>query len=185
MIWFTSDLHFGHKQILSYCPRPWETLDQMHNGLIENWNDSVQEDDEVFILGDLALCGFQEFSEYCRALRGKKYLIKGNHDKYSNGQYNRLGIKVFHEVKMLIAGHTVRLSHYPYAPEWYRRPFVYKSELRFLERRPPRIAGEILLHGHTHTRYKRAGNRIHVGVDAWDYRPASAREIESLISKPV
>jgi calcineurin-like phosphoesterase family protein len=156
----------------------------MNEVLLYNWNKVVKPDDTVYIVGDLALCPFKEFESLGQQLNGIKYLIKGNHDSYSNGQYARIGITVFHEVKMKLAGNIVRLSHYPYALPWYRRPFAYKSELRNMDKRPPRIPGEFLIHGHTHTKYKRAGNRLHVGTDAWNYSPVAAYSLESLMSKP-
>lgn len=183
MIWFTSDLHFGHESVITYCNRPFESLGLMHAALVKNWNKCVQEKDTVYVLGDLALCSFKDFAPIASQLRGNKILIRGNHDHYSEGQYNKLGFQVYHEIKMKLAGNMVRLSHYPYALPWYKRPFAYKSELRFMDKRPPRIPGEILIHGHTHTKYRSIDNRIHVGVDAWGYRPVAATEIESLIGK--
>src|ERR1051326_188677 len=185
MIWFLSDLHIGHEAVIRYCNRPFANLDDMHRGLVANWNMAVRPSDTVFVLGDLALCPYREFEPIAKELHGdRKYLIRGNHDKYSEGQYARVGFTVFHEIQMKLAGHTIRLSHFPYALPWYRRPFAFKSELRFMDRRPPRIPGEFLLHGHTHTKQKMSPDgRIHVGVDAWDYKPVSAREIESLIGK--
>lgn len=182
MIWFTSDLHFGHAGVIRYCGRPFTTLEEMHEALIKNWNECVREGDTVYVLGDLALCPFRDFEPIAKRLKGRKILIRGNHDAYSEGQYARAGFTVYHELKMKLAGSIVRLSHYPYAMPWWKRPFAFKSELRFMEKRPPQIPGEFLLHGHTHMHYKRRGNMIHVGVDAW-HRPVSQREIESLIGK--
>lgn len=51
-IWFTSDTHFGHKNILRFCKRPWNTVEEMDEGLIQNWNKVVGKDDIVFHLGD-------------------------------------------------------------------------------------------------------------------------------------
>lgn len=181
--WFTSDLHFGHKGILDYCKRPFFSLDEMHEVLIRNWNASVSNEDTVFVCGDLALCPFRDFEPLAKRLNGRKYLIRGNHDGYSEGQYNKVGFEVFHEIKMKIAGNMVRLSHYPYALPWYKRLFAFKSELRFMDKRPPRVEGEVLLHGHTHTKYKQRDNRIHVGVDAWEFHPVSMRDVESLLGK--
>jgi calcineurin-like phosphoesterase family protein len=185
MIWFTSDPHFGHRQILTYSKRPFATLEEMHETLIKNWNECVRPNDTIYVLGDMALCSFKEFEPIAKRLNGIKYLIRGNHDHYSEGQYNKLGFTVLHEVKMKLAGHMVRLSHYPYALPWYKRPFAFKSELRYMERRPPKIEGEWLLHGHSHVKYKKADkeNRIHIGVDAFNFYPVSQREIESLMNK--
>ena len=53
-IWFTSDTHFGHKNILKFCKRPWDTVEEMVEGLIQNWNRVVGKDDLIFHLGDFA-----------------------------------------------------------------------------------------------------------------------------------
>jgi calcineurin-like phosphoesterase family protein len=183
MDWFTSDLHFGHEGVIRYCDRPFTNLEEMHETLVSRWNECIKPDDNVYVVGDMALCPFKEFEPIAKRLNGKKFLIRGNHDGYSNGQYERLGFKTFYELKMKIAGQMVRLSHYPYALPWYKRPFAYKSELRFMEKRPPKIKGEFLMHGHTHTKYRESQNRIHVGVDAWDFYPVSSREVESILNK--
>ena len=183
MIYFTSDPHFGHAGVIKYVNRPFKDVEEMNQTLIKRWNERVQPEDTIYVLGDMALCSFKEFEPIAKQLNGRKILIRGNHDSYSESQYNRLGFQVFHEVKLKLAGRMVRLSHYPYALPWYKRLFAFKSELRFMEKRPPEIKGEHLMHGHVHQKYKMVDNRIHVGVDAWNFYPASQNEIESLIAK--
>lgn len=182
-VYFTSDPHFGHAAVIKYCHRPFDDLDHMHRVLIANWNQRVKNTDTIYVLGDMALCPFKEFEPIAKQLNGIKFLIKGNHDHYSYGQYQKLGFTVLEEAKIRLAGKTIRLSHFPYALPWYKRLFAFKSELRFMDRRPPKIKGEYLMHGHTHMKYKRVGNRLHVGVDAHNFKPVSASEIESLIFK--
>lgn len=185
MIWFTSDCHFLHQNVINLNKRPFSNLDNMHEQLTFRWNLCVNPHDTIFVLGDLSLGPFTQFRPIAERLNGTKFLIKGNHDGYSDGQYKKLGFTVFHELKMKLCGKTVRMSHYPYALPWYRLPFAYPSVKRFLDRRPPKIKGEYLMHGHTHTKYKKRGYTIHVGVDAWNYTPVSLAEIESLIDKNV
>ena len=79
-VWFTSDLHFWHKNICKYCNRPFETMEEMHEALINNWNSVVKEDDTVFLLGDMGFCGYDKLEPLMSQLNGKKYLIQGNHD---------------------------------------------------------------------------------------------------------
>ena len=186
MNWVTSDLHFGHEAIIKYCKRPFATVQEMDEALIQNWNRLVQPTDTIYILGDMTLAPYKYFEPIAKRLNGIKYLVKGNHDHFSDGQYRKLGFTVFEEIKMKLAGKTVRMSHYPYALPWYKRLFAYKSELRFMERRPPKIPGEWLLLGHSHVNYKKAndGQRIHVGVDGNNYCPISLKEIESLMNRP-
>lgn len=185
MIYFTSDLHWGHGNVINFCARPFKDVHDMNESLIKNWNSKIKSTDTVFVLGDMALCSFKEFEPMAKRLNGNKILIRGNHDHYSVSQYNRLGFQVFHEATLKIGGKIVRLSHFPYMLPWYKRLFAFKSELRYLERRPPKIKGEWLLHGHSHVKYKKAddGNRIHIGVDAWNFSPVSQYEIESIMNK--
>lgn len=79
-VWFTSDLHFWHKNICKYCNRPFNTVEEMNEALVTNWNSVVKDDDVVFILGDLGFCGYEKLAPYIARLKGKKYLIQGNHD---------------------------------------------------------------------------------------------------------
>jgi calcineurin-like phosphoesterase family protein len=183
MIYFTSDLHFNHIAVIRYCNRPFASVEEMNTALINNWNSLIRDNDTVYILGDLTLSPYREFEAIGKSLNGKKILIKGNHDGFSNGQYEKMGFQVFEEVKMKLVGSIVRLSHYPYPHPWYKRWKAYKSELRFMDRRPVKIKGEWLLHGHTHTKKRVINNMIHVGVDAWDYRPVSIVQIESIIAR--
>ena len=185
MIWFTSDLHFGHRNVIEYSKRPFANVEEMNQTLVKNWNAKVKDEDTVYIIGDLSLGPFRDMKVFLEQLKGHKYLIKGNHDRYSIGQYLSIGFHVYHELKLEMLGKTFRLSHYPYAPSWFRKFFAYKSELRYLDRRAPRIRGEYLIHGHTHMKYKIRDRMIHVGVDAWNYSPVSLTQIEALVAKGV
>ena len=78
-VFFTSDLHFGHQNILKFCNRPWETTEEMDKALIENWNSVVGKDDIVFDLGDFAFAPNWRWKEILSQLNGKHYLILGNH----------------------------------------------------------------------------------------------------------
>ena len=90
MDYFTSDLHFGHKNVIRFCDRPFKTVHQMNEAIIDNWNNIVSDSDRVFVLGDVFLCKPEEAKEYIEKLNGYKILVKGNHD--------------YHEKKMLWAG---------------------------------------------------------------------------------
>ena len=79
-VWFTSDLHFYHKNICKYCNRPYESVEEMNEGIIQNWNSVVKDDDIVFVLGDLGFCGSEKLMPLIERLKGKKYVVQGNHD---------------------------------------------------------------------------------------------------------
>lgn len=81
-IWFTSDTHFGHRNIIKFCNRPWNTVEEMDNALIENWNKVVKPEDIVFHLGDFAFATNGRWKEIINSLNGHIYLIVGNHKIY-------------------------------------------------------------------------------------------------------
>jgi len=80
MNYYISDLHFGHANVIKFDPRPFQSLKEMHQTIINNWNAVITPEDDVYILGDFAWkeqIGIEIISQ----LVGRKYLIKGNHDK--------------------------------------------------------------------------------------------------------
>lgn len=79
-VWFTSDLHFWHKNICKYCNRPYTDMESMNQAIVNNWNSVVKEDDTVFLLGDMGFCGIEKLRPLMSQLKGKIYLIQGNHD---------------------------------------------------------------------------------------------------------
>ena len=82
MLWFTSDLHLCHENILTFTQRPFATVDEMARGIIANINECVGESDTLCILGDLSMKGRQD--EVLDLLRGIHcqhiQLVRGNHD---------------------------------------------------------------------------------------------------------
>ena len=83
MIYYTSDLHFGHKNIIKYENRPWSSVKEMDQGLIDRWNNRVKNRDLVYILGDFTLSVSTSYVEnILTALKGRKVLITGNHDYF-------------------------------------------------------------------------------------------------------
>jgi calcineurin-like phosphoesterase family protein len=86
MKWITSDLHFGHKNILKFSPEVrghYTDVDDMDRQMIEQWNDTVADDDLIYILGDVSFRKPNYSVEIVKSLRGQKVLVKGNHD-YKN-----------------------------------------------------------------------------------------------------
>lgn len=81
MIYFTSDLHLGHANVIRHCSRPFASVEEMDETLIANWNAKVHRDDTVYILGDFIFRNQKPPEEYLSRLKGKKHLIVGNHDK--------------------------------------------------------------------------------------------------------
>lgn len=166
MIYFTSDLHYGHANIISLCNRPFRNVNEMNQVLINNWNKVVTKNDTVYILGDIAhRVPVEKVNEFINQLNGKKILVKGNHDEdYDENLFEE--ICDFKEIKY----HKVHFSlmHYPLL-EW-----------------PGYYSGAICLHGHQHNNakyneeMKKEGIlRYDVGVDANEFTPVSIEEIMS------
>ena len=83
MVWFTSDTHFGHENVLKFTDRPWETIQQMNSSIVANINARVGMNDELYILGDFS---FKMTAQDAYGLRKKitckkVHLVPGNHDK--------------------------------------------------------------------------------------------------------
>lgn len=82
MTYFISDLHFGHTNCLSYDNRPFTNIQEHDEALIQNWNNKVKTDDEVWILGDLSWYNVDTTINILKRLNGKKKLCIGNHDSH-------------------------------------------------------------------------------------------------------
>ena len=95
-IFFTADLHLGHTNIIKYCKRPFQNVDEMNAKLIENWNETVSDKDEIYVVGDFAFMGTKNVEEILKHLRGRKYLLRGNHDK---GLNETMALKYFEWIK--------------------------------------------------------------------------------------
>lgn len=118
MIYYISDTHFGHKGVINFDKRPFSDINEMEAILIANWNNKVTNQDIVYILGDFC---FEKESEWLRLLnqlKGKKVLIKGNHDlkNMSSSLKNKFqDIKDYKEIDDRLDNENVKviLSHYP------------------------------------------------------------------------
>jgi len=175
MLYFTADTHFWHHNVIKMSRRPFNSLNEMHAALITNWNSVVAKTDEVYILGDFAYKGQpQQVNQILGKLNGKKYLVRGNHDRYLDQP--DFDLTAFEWVKDydVISYKDARfvLFHYPIL-EWahYHRKSAH-------------------LYGHVHNnvshdpelkdRFAVLGQRaINVGVDCNDLRPIGAEEVYS------
>ena len=115
-VFFTSDTHFGHSNIIKYCARPFDNTNDMDEALINNWNAKVPKDGIVYHLGDFAWGSINYWEKIREQLNGEIILIYGNHDeKYLN---NKLMYKLFKEVtpqkKIWINKIPIYMNHYPF-----------------------------------------------------------------------
>ena len=158
---FTADCHFCQVAIISMAQRPFSSIEEHDQALIDNWNVHVAPGDTVFVGGD-----FAHKSDNARAarifdrLRGTKHLVIGNHD----GEFVRTRLpwaSVMDRVKITVDGQRIVLDHYPLR-SW--------ESVR---------SGAIQLYGHVHNRIDVWPNSCDVGVDAWDYRPVTLVDIRA------
>lgn len=112
-IYFSSDTHYFHDNIIKYCSRPFQDAEEMNNKMIENWNAVITEEDVVFHIGDFS-AGLKGRTEELRriisSLAGKKVLIRGNHDHLEDAWYIESGFVSVHDI---FAINDVLLSHMP------------------------------------------------------------------------
>lgn len=111
-IYFIADTHFGHEAMLHYENRPFKDLKEMEEVLIRNWNETVDPEDTVFMLGDFAFGNKEEVTRLCHALNGKKTLVLGNHDTETPEWYRSCGFDEASAWPIIIEGFWI-LSHEP------------------------------------------------------------------------
>lgn len=153
-IWFTSDLHFGHKNIVEYCNRPW-TFEEQEQELITRWNSRVGLMDEVYHLGDFTFAGKKGANktvEIIKQLNGRITFIKGNHCQPTLwdeiAKHNLAHIVDVCDYKEITIDRTkVCLFHFP-METWNKAHH-----------------GAWHLHGHSHGSCPPRGKRLDVGID--------------------
>jgi len=180
MIWFTSDHHFGHANIIGYTGRPFKSVEEMDGEMISRWNEVVGPDDTVYHLGDFTLG--PDIVRYAANLNGHIRIIPGGHDKRwlkrYDGSLPNLGVLDW-LVIFGMPGYKITLCHYPLL-SWEQS-----------HRGMPHF------HGHCHGTIGRMGasgdrqlppgrvigRRVDVGVDCWDFYPVSWSTLLGLIKK--
>lgn len=188
MIWFTADTHFFHKNILKLSYRPFETLEEMHEHFIEQWNRRVHKRDVSYWLGDVTFGSHTLTAEILGRMNGRKILVKGNHDANASKML-KIGFEEVHENIFidLPNGTKVFLSHFPYHPmdESTKNPDGTQQDRRYLHKRIVDDGSTWLLHGHIHERWLQNGRMINVGVDVHNYAPVSHEQIQRMIQAGV
>lgn len=168
MNYYIADTHFGHDNIRRLSNRPFDSVEEMDNTIIENWNSKVTDDDDVYILGDFSYKS-EDPIEYLKKLNGRKHLIVGNHDTklLKNPNCKKYLVEIV-DMKMVDDnGNQIVLCHYPLV-EWNG---YYRNVLHF--------------YGHVHntyhnetTRYARDMKKAYnVGVDVIGFAPCTFDEI--------
>lgn len=116
MNYFISDLHFGHKNCLAFDNRPFNTIEEHDEIIIKNWNDTVEIDDDVYLLGDISWYNSTKTIDIFKRLNGNIHLVKGNHDNkiLKNRELQERFIEIVdYKELQLEDGKGVVLCHYP------------------------------------------------------------------------
>lgn len=187
MIWFTSDHHFGHANIIKYTYRPFDNVNDMDTELIKRWNERVSSEDIVYHLGDFTLGSLDTFNYYAKQLRGNIKIVPGGHDtrwltKYDNSN------KRIQVLDWLIMPTNIlpRKDGYSVALTMCHYPMVSWEQSHY---------GAPHLHGHTHGTIgtisiigdkqlpprQKQGVRIDVSVDNWNFYPISLEHIIEIV----
>ncbi len=154
-IYYTSDTHYNHTNVIRFNDRPFTSVDEMNEAMIKNWNSVVGHHDTVYHLGDFAFD--KNPGQYFYRLNGKKNLITGNHDKNATknlpwDSVNGLLEISDHNLKIVLCHYGMRV--------WNRSHH-----------------GAIHLYGHSHGRLPGSDQSLDVGVDSWDYTPVTMVQI--------
>lgn len=110
---YISDWHYGHKNCIAFDNRPFISVEQMNEALIQNWNNVVEPGDIVYILGDMFWCCSAEAIPVMDKLNGQKFLVKGNHDRFHDSEFSRKFVKISEYMEIDDEGRKVVLCHYP------------------------------------------------------------------------
>lgn len=162
---FIADTHFCDNNILNYENRPFKNTYEMDNNIIDNWNNVVSKNDNVYVLGDFGAENREK--SILNILNGNKYLIKGNHDIFSNDYYRNCGFIEVYDMPIIFKDFWI-LSHQPLYVN-YNMPYAN-------------------LFGHIHNSplFKDYSNHhFCVSVERINYTPISFEEIKEKINSSI
>ena len=135
MIYYIADMHLGHRNVLRFDNRPFETVEEMEEKVIQNWNGRVTEEDTVYVLGDAFWKSENDSVRVIQRLNGHKRLIRGNHDRV-HGRLRFYWESIEHYAEIKDGDTLVILSHYPIL--FYRNQHY----------------GAVMLYGHVHNSHE-------------------------------
>jgi len=163
----TADTHFDHEKLVSFG-RPVD----FNERIIANWNRVVGKNDSILHLGDLTMTNKEKTMSYCKQLRGKKYLIRGNHDGASDTWYEDCGFTVVEPIFKIFRDKY---------DNWNKYLLTHEPVMEL-------PSGWFNIHGHLHGNSHRGavpdGNQhFDVGVDCCDFTPIRLYEVMTTLRK--
>lgn len=162
---FIADTHFGHKNVIEYENRPFKTVEEMDKQLINNWNNTVCDDDTVYMLGDFSFYNKNKTREICMYLNGRKILIMGNHDTEKYSYYIDCGFAEVSRHPVILEDFWI-LSH---------EPLYVNSNMPY---------ANIFGHVHNNPLFKDLSKQSFcVSVERINYKPIDFEEIKKAIMK--
>ena len=161
-IWFTSDTHYGHGNLIAKCRPQFSSVEEMDELMIANWNERVKSSDRVYHLGDLSWYGRTKTQAIVDRLNGQKFLIRGNHDSSK-----------------------MKLNGFQFIKEYYM--LKHDDKQVFLFHRPCRswdssCHGSWHLFGHAHGNALPWGKSFDVGVDCWNMSPINWEMVKKVMA---
>ena len=196
-VFFTSDPHYGHTNIIKFCNRPFNSFQDMNDVLINNWNDVIGEDDLCFILGDFSMWGKQAWNNILDRLMGRKILIMGNHDKDKNVPIERFEIVTDGFLNLRIKdddkdkdGQRITVCHYPML-SWYQSHrgawqlfgHMHNNSIMPIEENLENDEVADFMKQQHHYLMHLRNDQYDVGVDGNNFTPISYNQVKKIILK--
>ena len=169
---FLADTHFGSGRIIRLCHRPFKDVAEQDRVIASNWQKAVNNDDTVYLLGDVAEGDYERSVRILAGLPGRKILVVGNHDdEASLSRYQEAGIfeSIVPYAKAYQGGEEIILFHYPII-DWENRQF-----------------GSSLVYGHIHNKdlpeirdYYKDKPCYNCGADVVGFIPRTLEELKRI-----
>ena len=169
MIYLTSDLHFNHNKEFVYVPRGFNSIEEMNNAILTNWNNLVSDTDDVYVLGDLMLGEYSTGLALVEKLNGKIHIVFGNHDTDERRKLLKNlpnVVETADAIRLRYRGLYFFMTHYPCITSSLETDDIKSCTIN--------------LYGHTHqftNFYNEIPFMYHVGVDSHNYTPVSIDQI--------
>lgn len=178
-VYITSDLHFHHRNVIKYCNRPFDSIEEMNKAMIDQWNSKVNDDDDIIFVGDLFFCNMTKAKEILDQLKGNIHVVWGNHDDVL--RISKKQIKMgYRPVKKEFEPYFT--SHQDYLELNYKDHMFVISHFPMLSWHQQH-RGSIMLHGHCHGSLPNDETKLimDVGIDNTSFKIWNLDEIITIM----